>query len=122
MTSIAGLSLLLVEDEYLIALDAEQMLLDLGAAKVEVVGTFDKAQRRSQEGHFDLAVLDVNINGKLSYPIAENLRRRGTPFVFATGYGIHERPRADFEGSAYVSKPYTKERLRQALCQALRPT
>jgi CheY-like chemotaxis protein len=122
MTSIAGLSLLLVEDEYLIALDAEQMLLDLGAAKVEVVGTYEEAQARTLEGQFDLAVLDVNINGKLSYPIAENLRRRGTPFVFATGYGVLDRPRADFEGSAFVSKPYTKERLRQALCSVLPPT
>jgi CheY-like chemotaxis protein len=119
MTGIAGLSLLLVEDEYLIALDAEQMLMDLGAAKVEVVGTFDAANARSQEGDFDVAVLDVNINGKLSYPIADNLRRRGKPFVFATGYGLQDRPRADFEGSAYVSKPYTKDRLRQALCAAI---
>ena len=119
MTSIAGLSLLLVEDEYLIALDAEQMLMDLGAASVEVIGTFDAAQARSQECQFDLAVLDVNINGQLSYPIAEHLRQRGTPFVFATGYGVLDRPRPDFEGNAYVSKPYTKERLRQALCKAL---
>jgi len=118
MNDIAGLSLLLVEDEYLIALDAEEMLRELGAAKIEVVGTFEDAQQRTQDGAFDLAVLDVNINGKLSYPLADNLRRRGIPFVFATGYGRHDYTLGEFEGAACVSKPYTIECLRQALLAA----
>jgi len=119
MKSITGLSLLLVEDEYLIALDAEEMLRELGAGKVEVVGTFEDAQARTKVGAYDLAVLDVNINGRLSYPIATNLRDRGIPFVFATGYGRHDHTLGDFEGTVCVSKPYTIERLEKALTTAL---
>ena len=70
-------------------------------------------------GAYDLAVLDVNINGQFSYPIASNLRERGIPFVFATGYGRHDHTLGDFEGTVCVSKPYTIERLEKALTTAL---
>ena len=52
---------LLVEDEYLIALDAEQMLRELGAQSVEIISTFDGAYKRTQNGQFDVAVLDVRL-------------------------------------------------------------
>jgi len=119
MKDVAGLSLLLVEDEYLIALDAEQMLRDLGAAEVEIVGSFEDAVERTKQGRYDIAVLDVNINGKLSYPLAEILKKRGIPVVFATGYGRHDQPDATIAGMICVGKPYTTERLRDALATAL---
>ena len=119
MSFLAGFSVLLVEDEYLIALDAEQMLRDMGVRDVEIVSTFENAQKRAQAGTFDVAVLDVNINGQLSFPIAEILKARGIPFVFATGYSLRERPIAGFEGGICVSKPYTQEGLRKALAAAL---
>lgn len=119
MSFLAGFSVLLVEDEYLIALDAEQMLRDMGVRDVEIVSTFENAQKRAQAGTFDVAVLDVNINGQLSFPIAEILTARGIPFVFATGYSLRERPIAGFEGGICVSKPYTQEGLRKALAAAL---
>ncbi len=119
MKSIDGLALLLVEDEYLIALDAEEMLRELGAKTIEVVGTFEDAQTRTSEGTYDLAVLDVNINGKFSYPLAANLKSRGIPFVFATGYGRHDHTLGEFQGTVCVSKPYTIDRLEKALRAAL---
>jgi DNA-binding response OmpR family regulator len=119
MSLLAGCSVLLVEDEYLIALDAEQMLRDMGVREVEIVSTFENAQNRTQAGTFDVAVLDVNINGQLSFPIAEILKARGIPFVFATGYSLRERPIAGFEGGICVSKPYTQDGLRKALAAAL---
>ena len=119
MSTLSGLSVLLVEDEYLIALDAEQMLRDLGVRDVEIVSTFDNAQKQTQTGAFDVAVLDVNINGQLSFPIAEILKSRNIPFVFATGYSLRERPIAGFEGGICVGKPYTQEGLRKALTAAL---
>jgi DNA-binding response OmpR family regulator len=119
MASLTGLSVLLVEDEYLIALDAEQMLRDLGAKEVEIVSTFEAAQEYTREGKFDLAVLDVNINGQLSFPIAEIVKRRGIPMVFASGYSLRERPMTGFEGGVCVGKPYTIEGLRTALLTVL---
>ncbi len=111
--------MLLVEDEYLIALDAEQILRGMGVRDVEIVSTFENAHKRNRAGTFDVAVLDVNINGQLSFPIAEILKARGIPFVFATGYSLRERPMAGFEGGICVGKPYTQEGLRKALAAAL---
>ncbi len=119
MGVLSGLSVLLVEDEYLIALDAEQMLRELGVRDVEIASTFETARKQTQTGTFDLAVLDVNINGQLSFPIAEILKSRNIPFVFATGYSLRERPIAGFEGGICVGKPYTQEGLRKALSTAL---
>ena len=120
MAMLSGISVLLVEDEYLIALDAEQMLRELGAQSVEIISTFDGAYKRTQTGQFDVAVLDVNINGQLSFPIAGTLKRRKVPVVFATGYSSRERPIEGFEGGICVGKPYSQEVLRKAIAAALK--
>lgn len=60
MKVLSGVSVVLAEDEFLIAIDAEAMRRDLGAATVEVVGTCDAARKRIGERHFDAAVLDAN--------------------------------------------------------------
>src|SRR5262245_59398889 len=119
MSRLSGLTVLLIEDEFLIALDAQQILMELGARKVEIVSNFDQAQQRAEQADFDIAVLDVNLNGKLSFPIAATFRNRGVPVVFASGYQLRERPPEGFEGAVSVSKPYTADRLKEALCTAL---
>lgn len=120
MASLNGLSVLLVEDEYLIALDAEQILKDLGAASVEVIPNLNRAKKRAEEGAYDLAILDLNLNGELSYPVATILRGRGIPVVFASGYELKGHHIADEQETIGVSKPYTAERLRDALVSALK--
>ena len=119
MSELSGLSILLVEDEYLIALDAEQILRDLGARSVEVVSTFDRAKERAETSKFDLVVLDVNLNGELSFPIAHSLKNRGVPMVFASGYQLAARSPPGFENAICVGKPYTPEGLKSALMLAL---
>lgn len=119
MASLDGLSILLVEDEYLIALDAEQILKDLGAASVEIAPNLARAKKRAEEGAYDLAILDVNLNGELSYPVAGLLRERGIPVVFASGYELKGRSIAGEQEGISVSKPYTPERLQRALVSAL---
>jgi CheY-like chemotaxis protein len=121
MTTLSGLSVLLVEDEFLIALDAEQILRDLGARQVETASNFEKAQQRAETGAFDVVVLDVNLNGQLSFPIASTLRGRGVPLVFATGYQLAHQPPPGFEDMICVGKPYTAAGLKQALVRALSP-
>ena len=117
---IGGLSILLVEDEYLIALDAAEMLSEMGAANVRIASNFDEASTCIKEGGFDVAILDVNLNGTLSVPLAEALLRQGTPFVFTTGYSLRHRPIPGLESAICVSKPYTGERLRDGLASALK--
>jgi CheY-like chemotaxis protein len=119
MTSLTGLSILLIEDEFLIALDAEQTLRDLGAENVEVISTFEHALETAQQADYDAAVLDVNLNGRLSFPIASAFMRRGVPVVFASGYQLDTLVPEGFDNPIHVSKPYTAEGLREALLRAL---
>ncbi len=119
MTSIAGLSILLVEDEFLIAIDAQDMLMEMGAASVDMAGTFEEADRIISTKHFDLAVLDVNLNGRMSFPLAEKLSHAGTPVLFGTGYSLLSRPIHGYENGTCVSKPYTAQTLKQGLLAAL---
>jgi CheY-like chemotaxis protein len=119
MHTFADLSVLLLEDEYLIALDAKQILQSLGIDKVEIVATLEGAAKRAEEGQFDLAVLDVNINGQFSLPIARTFGRRGIPVVFASGYELRDRTLLDFENAVCVTKPYTSACLQKAVSAAL---
>ena len=119
MASLDGLSVLLVEDEYLIALDAEQILKDLGAQSIEFASNLNRAKKHAEDGSYDLAILDLNLNGELSYPVAAILRGRGVPVVFASGYELKGRHNDDEQEDISVSKPYTAEGLRKALVAAL---
>lgn len=120
MSDLTGRSILLLEDEYLIALDAEQSLKELGAGRVEIASTVAEAERLVGDRRFDVALLDVNINGEMSFPVAENLQQRGVPVVFATGYDLRGREYALIENCTALRKPYTKERLVEALTEAIR--
>jgi DNA-binding response OmpR family regulator len=119
MTNILGLSALIAEDEFLVALDAEAMLRALGAARIEVVGTFEAAQERIDAEKFDVVILDVNLNGKMSFPLAQAATSRGMPVIFCTGYSLQSRPLTGFERGICVTKPYTRESLATALKAAL---
>ena len=118
MKNFAELSILLVEDEYLIALEAEQMLEVMGFKSVEIASTWDTAAMQAEEGRFDVAILDVNLNGQLSFPIADKLGERGLPVVFASGYDLRHRTDTEFD-FVCVTKPYTAEVLKTALAAAL---
>jgi len=124
MSIVSNLSVLVVEDEYMVAIEAERILGELGAGTVEVAATFEAAQKRIAEGQFDIVILDVNLNGRMSFPLDQAARARGMPVVFATGYSLRNRPNTDFAGKACVTKPYTAETLAASLALALkaRPT
>jgi CheY-like chemotaxis protein len=115
-----GLSVLLLEDEYLIALDAEDILTSLGVKEIKIVNTLAGAAAAAQNGDVDLAILDLNINGELSLDVAQLFRQRGTPIVFASGYELRDRISAELEqGDVYLRKPYTSESLKEAVHTAL---
>ena len=117
MGELDGASVLLLEDEFLIAMDAEQILLGLGAEKVEIASTLAEAEQLAEKCRFDVAMLDVNINGQVSFPLAEYLWRRGVAVVFATGYEMRSQPFPEFAGC--VTKPYTSSNLREVFSMAL---
>jgi len=120
--TLAGLQLLVVEDEAMVALLIEEMLVELGARQVDVAGSVAQGllllgdDREAPNG----AVLDVNIGGEKVFPVAERLRLRGVPFIFATGYGAAGVAPA-FASAPILAKPFRLRALRQALSTVLTP-
>jgi DNA-binding response OmpR family regulator len=113
---LAGKRVLLVEDEPIVAMDVEDMLLELGC---EVIGPCPRLSAALEAAHFqsiDVAVLDVNLNGEESYPVAQALRDRSIPFAFATGFGERKTP---FPEAPTLTKPYGSQQLEAALVRAL---
>lgn len=110
----AGKRLLLVEDSMMIALDAQGMLNEAGL-EVEIAGNVSDARRALQVSAFDAAILDVNLSGETSFPVADALAAGRVPFVFATGYGESIMIPERFVGIPVVAKPYDERSLRRAL-------
>jgi CheY-like chemotaxis protein len=81
--------ILVVEDEMMVLMVIEDMLADIGCESVTAAATVDQALALIDTKVFDAAMLDLNLNGSSSYPLAEVLAARGIPFVFATGYNGH---------------------------------
>ncbi len=116
MTSLAGKRVLLVEDEPVVAMHIEDMLLDLGCDVIGPCPRLSAGLEAARLEYFEVAVLDVNLNGEESYPVAEVLHDRSIPFIFATGFG--ER-KTVFPEVPTLTKPYGSDQLEAALLQAL---
>ena len=111
-------SILIVEDEPLIAMMLEDFILSIGH---EVSGNCDSVEaalEQVERGNFDLAILDVNLKGESVWPVAAALRDRGTPFVLASG-GHVDPPPAEFRGVPMIEKPYTIDRVTPIIDAAL---
>ncbi len=105
---------LLVEDEAFIAMVVESYLEELGCDVVATASRLEDGIRKATDLQIDVALLDVNLAGKLSYPIAEVLNSRNIPFIFATGYGLSALPDT-FTGTPVLPKPFEQIKLAQAL-------
>ena len=108
------LRILIVEDEMLVAMNIEDMLLELGHEVAGIASRLDPALALARDGAFDVAMLDVNLAGDRSFPVADLLAERGIPFLFATGYGlggIDEK----YRDRAVLQKPFRAADLAAAL-------
>ncbi|MDP2259999.1 MAG: HWE histidine kinase domain-containing protein [Caulobacter sp.] len=114
--NIRGLRILIVEDAVLLALELEAGLQDAGAIIAGNAAELDEAMAML-DLEIDAAVLDANLNGASVAPLAEALKARGTPFVFATGYG--ERGAPEGFDAPVVRKPYNVHQIVRALAQAV---
>lgn len=97
---------LLVEDSMIIALDAEDVLKELGARAVVTATGIDRALRLLQGAPFDLGLLDVNLGVENSLAIADAMAARKAPFIFATGYGEGAIFLKDHPNVPVIKKPY----------------
>src|SRR6185312_11558135 len=107
---LAGRRILVVEDDWLIAVCIEEALHKLGCTVVGPVSKLDRALELAKSEVFDAAILDITIRGGQVFPVAESLRSRGIPFVFASGYGDWALP-ASFQGQTRLTKPFTADEL-----------
>ena len=103
-------SILIVEDEPLIAMMLEDFLESLGHSVHGTCDTVAEALAQADQGGFDFAILDVNLKGESVWPVASVLREKGIPFVLATG-GHVDPPPAEFASAPMIEKPYTIDRV-----------
>ncbi len=111
---LAAPRVLVVEDEMTVAMLIEDMVSELAYEVAAVVPRLEDAMRLLDSGTFDLAMLDVHLNGKTVFPFAAELRAREIPFLFATAYGPRGIP-AEFQGHIVLQKPFGPVELRRAL-------
>ena len=113
-----GHRILVVEDEFLIRMLLEDMLTDLGYDLVGMAGRVDEAAEMAQTKDFDLAILDVNLDGQDVYPVADVIGKRGLPFMFVTGYGGRGLP-DNYRNRPTLQKPFQLDELKRMLSQLL---
>jgi CheY-like chemotaxis protein len=117
--TLAGLRILAVEDEALVAMYLEDLLVDLGCLVVGPAARVETAVHLLETQHVDAAILDVNVAGEKVFPVADRLVRLGVPFLFSTGYGAAGLSSHHME-RLVLQKPYSSEKLKAALESALR--
>lgn len=115
--ALAQKRVLVVEDESVVSMMIEDYLEELGCEVAGAAARLGDALAMARALDLELAVLDVNLAGELSYPVADVLRERGVPFLFATGYGVAGLPDA-LSGAPVLQKPFRREHLAKAMCRA----
>ena len=112
-------SVLLVEDEVMIRMMVADMLEELGYTIAAEAGEISEAIRLAQTTFYDFAILDVNVNGKVISPVADLIKARNRPFIFATGYGSSGLPE-EYRDRPALQKPFQIETLGKVIDSALR--
>jgi CheY-like chemotaxis protein len=118
-SNLAGIRVLIVEDEPLISLFIEDTLTDIGCSTVAVAANLADATTKVQRVEWDVVLLDVNLHGVQSFGLAETLSEKKRPVVFSTGYGIAGIP-AHLQHIPVLQKPFQERELIEKLQLALK--
>jgi two-component sensor histidine kinase/DNA-binding response OmpR family regulator len=113
-SSVDARRVLLVEDEALVAIMMRDMLTELGFHVVGPMSNTTLALAAARQADFDCAILDLNLGGEISYPVADELSARGVPYIFVTGYdkeGLDKR----YEAVPLLQKPVDEASLRAVM-------
>ena len=113
----ASRTVLIVEDEPLIAMMLEDFLDSLGHKVAGTVDSVAEALARIEAGGFDVAIVDVHLKGEQIWPVADKLAAAGIPFVLATG-GHVDPPPPEHAGAPLLAKPFTLDAIEPVLEQA----
>jgi DNA-binding response OmpR family regulator len=109
-TTLAGLRVLVVEDEFLVALSLEEDLREAGCEIIGPIGDLAAATDAARAEKFDIALLDVNLKGEKIFAVADDLKARGVAFVLLSGYGKMDLP-PRFHDAPRLAKPYDPQHL-----------
>jgi CheY-like chemotaxis protein len=113
--TLKGVRVLVVEDELLVALTIQEMLAEIGCEPAGIARSVAEALHAIRaDATIELAVLDVNLGTERVFPVADELARRGVPFMFATGYGPADLSHL-YPGRPVLAKPLRPDRLAHAL-------
>lgn len=116
----SGLRVLLVEDEPLIGLDTQGILQSFGVTHVTWVRGAAGALSKIETESFNAAILDLQLGGESSLPLAQRLEQLGVPYGFLTGYSDTSIP-PEFRGRPVVSKPFTSDQIHDLLLALVSP-
>jgi DNA-binding response OmpR family regulator len=115
-TKMTGRRVLIVEDEGIVAMLLEDMLVELGHEVIGTVGRMDRAAQLISETSAEVVILDVNLNGEQTYPLASTLSSRGIPFIFSTGYGSSGL-KEEWRNAPALQKPFQARELERGMRQ-----
>jgi DNA-binding response OmpR family regulator len=113
-----GLRILVLEDEFLIAMDVEQLCRDYGASDVIIARNLEEIDQQNLTSKFDAAIVDLMLDGASTLDFATGLRQSGIPFVFASGYSDMDEIKTSFPNIRLVGKPYSGADLIEAVAAA----
>lgn len=116
---LSGVTMLLVEDDLLLAMDIEDTLAGMGAVVVDVCHTLDEAMARADVNDFAVAVLDFSLGSDSVAPLARRLARRNVPFILHTGMSRSEPSLMEWSDSIIVEKPASPQTLATAIRSVL---
>jgi two-component SAPR family response regulator len=119
---LAGLRILIVEDEFLLAMELEMLLQQRGCMVLGPVSSVDQALAMLDGEPPDVALLDVNLKGERATPVAVALHARGVPFVLITGYSGRQLSEPELHEAPRVDKPVSCRALKRAVATALSDT
>jgi DNA-binding response OmpR family regulator len=107
---------LIVEDNYLLASTLVDVLAELGYTPVDCEGSFRGAMAAAETAMYELAVVDLNLNGESAFPILDKLIPRGIPYILATDARRTDIPTI-YSSAPFICKPYDVEQLRKAIIE-----
>ena len=117
-TSAKVIRILVLEDDFVVGQGVKKSLTKFGITNIDLVSSIENALSLLDTNYYDFAILDVNIRGKLSIPVADKTNEKEIPFIFVTGYGKSLDSLADKNSLGIITKPITDENLKMYLEQA----
>jgi two-component SAPR family response regulator len=116
---LAGLRVLIVEDEFLLAMELETLVECGGSTPVGPASSVRHALALIDGEEPDIALLDVNLKGERATPVAAALQERGVPYVLITGYSAAQLHEPELLAAPRIDKPVSRRALARAVRRAL---